>query len=129
MLPDRNPAVLGPLDKATPGPSLRGRLGGRADTGVAPFAVVCGFDGGRVAEGGARFADMEGEGDDRDATAPFVCMPGGIGRLTLVGPGTTGEATTVGAIETAPASERQQILEAQPDDDAWARVSQSGGMA
>lgn len=32
---------------------------------------------------GSLLADIEGEGDDVEELIPFVCMPGGIGRLTF----------------------------------------------
>ena len=57
-----------------------------------------GLEGWRTAEG-ARFADMEGDGEERDGATPLVWMPGGMGRLTLVATGAAGAAATVGAIE------------------------------
>lgn len=70
---------------------------------MAPFAVG-GLDGGRVADGGARLADMEGEGDERGAVMLLVWMPGGTGRLILVEAGAAGAATAVGAIDDEPAA-------------------------
>jgi len=103
MLADLRPALLWPLPSACPEPSLRCRLGGRADAGVAPFAVG-GLEGWRLADGGARFADMEGDGDERDAVTPLVWIPGGIGRFILVEVGAAGAATAVGAIDDEPAA-------------------------
>jgi hypothetical protein len=41
--------------------------------------------GGCLALGGGFFADIDGDGDDfEDAIAPFVWMPGGTGRFTLL---------------------------------------------
>jgi hypothetical protein len=40
------------------------------------------LDGWRTADG-AGFADIEGDGEDFDELTPFVCMPGGTGRLIL----------------------------------------------
>jgi hypothetical protein len=104
MLADRRPALLCPLPNTCPETSLRCRLGGRADAGVAPLAVG-GLDGWRPpAEEGARLADMEGDGDERERGTPFVWIPGGMGRLILVGAETGGAATTVGAILMGPAA-------------------------
>jgi hypothetical protein len=98
MLADLRPALLWPLPSACPETSRRGRLGGRAEVGVGPVAVG-GLDGWRTAEGGARLADMEGDGEEREDGTPFVWMPGGIGRFILVWAGVAGAATTVGAID------------------------------
>lgn len=51
---------------------------------------------------GAFFADMEGEGDEDEAAAPFVCMPEGMGRLGFGYGGMTGGGigVVVGAIAT-----------------------------
>ncbi len=65
--------------------------------GVGPLAVG-GLEGWRAAEGGARLAEMEGDGDDREDVTPLVWMPGGMGRLILVGAEAAGAAATVGAI-------------------------------
>lgn len=101
MLADRRPALLWPLPNTCPEGSRRDRLGGRGAVGVGPFAVG-GLDGWRTADG-ARLADIEGEGDERDdAATPLVCMPGGTGRLILVatGAGPAGAAAaTVGAMD------------------------------
>jgi len=101
MLADLRPALLWPLPSTCPGPSLRCRFGGRTGVGAGPF-VVGGLEGWRgAAEGVARFADMDGDGDEREVMTPLVWMPGGMGRLSLVGAGATGAATTVGAIAGA----------------------------
>jgi len=60
-----------------------------------PFAVG-GLEGGRgVAEVGARLADMDGDGDERDTVTPLVWMPGGMGRLIFVGAGDAVAAMTL----------------------------------
>jgi hypothetical protein len=103
MLADLRPALLWPLPNTCPEVSLRCRLGWRADAGAVPFAVG-GFEGWRAAEEGARLADMEGDGDEREAVTPLVWMPGGMGRLILVGgagAGAAGAATPVGAMDRA----------------------------
>jgi hypothetical protein len=83
---------------------LRCRLSVRADVGVVPLAVG-GLEGWPPAEGGARLAGMEGDGDERDRVVPLVWMPGGIGRLILVETVVVvGVATAVGAIVYGPAA-------------------------
>jgi len=44
---------------------------------------------------GGFFAERDGDGDEPDATAPFVWIPGGAGRLGLGGRGMTGGGTAV----------------------------------
>lgn len=96
-LADLRPALLWPLPSICAEASRRARFGGRADDGVVPL-VVGGIEGWRTAEG-ARLADMDGDGEERDViTAPFVCMPGGMGRFALVATDTAEAAATVGAI-------------------------------
>jgi hypothetical protein len=114
MLADLKPALRWGLPIAFPGPSLRCRFGGRADAGVVPFAVG-GLEGWRPAEEGARFADTEGEGDEREGATPLVWMPGGIGRFifVVVGTGPGGAATTVGAIDGASCRQGQERRETQ----------------
>jgi hypothetical protein len=63
------------------------------------------LEGWPPAEGGARLAGMEGDGDERDRMVPLVWMPGGIGRLILVETVVVvGVATAVGAIVYGPAA-------------------------
>lgn len=106
MLAERRPALLWPLPSGCPDRSLRGLLGGRADAGAVPLAVG-GLEGWRTAEG-ARLADMDGEGEEREAAMPFVWIPGGIGRLILGGAmgaaddTATGPAGAIGAGELPP---------------------------
>ena len=103
MLADLRPALLWPRPNPCPEPSLRCRLSVRADVGVVPLAVG-GLEGWPPAEGGARLAGMEGEGDERARGVPLVWMPGGIGRLILVETVAVGVATAVGAIVYGPAA-------------------------
>ena len=119
MLADLRPALLWPLPNTCPETSLRCRLGGRADAGAVPFAVG-GFEGWRVAEGGARLADMEGDGDERDVVTPLVWMPGGMGRLILVAVGAAGVATAVGAIDGWASCRRGQQHGFLPPDSGFA---------
>lgn len=69
------------------------------------------MDGWRTADG-AGFADIEGDGEDFDELTPFVCMPGGTGRLIL---DVMFDCTAVitGAIvnSNAPSRGRRQALE------------------
>lgn len=58
-----------------------GRLAGRGGTPFAPLDVG-GFDGWRTVDG-AGLVDIDGDGEDLEDLTPFVCMPGGIGRLIL----------------------------------------------
>jgi hypothetical protein len=103
MLADLRPALLWPRPIPCPEASLRCLLSVRADVGVVPLAVG-GLEGWPTAEEGARLADMEGEGEERDRAAPLVWMPGGIGRFILVETAPVGVATTVGAIVYGPAA-------------------------
>jgi len=100
MLADRNPTPLCPLPRGGPGPgSRRILIVGRVAPGVVPPAEG-GFEGWRTVDG-ARFAAMDGDGDERDGATPLVWMPGGMGRLTFVAAGElTGgaAAVTVGAM-------------------------------
>jgi hypothetical protein len=59
---------------------------------LVPF-VVGGLEGWRTTDG-ARFADIEGEGDERDEATPLVCIPGGGGRLILDATDADGVAVT-----------------------------------
>lgn len=71
MLADRNPALLCPLPRGGPGPgSRRILIVGRVAPGVVPPADG-GFEGWRTADG-ARFAAMDGDGDERDGATPLV---------------------------------------------------------
>jgi hypothetical protein len=87
--------------------SFRGRLAGR---GGAAFALLDGggLEGWRTADGGG-LADIEGEGEDLDELTPFVCMPGGTGRL-IFDVMFDCTAVTTGAIGTlnAPSRSRRQ---------------------
>ena len=100
MLADLSPALLWPLPRAC---SLRDRLGGRADTGVGPFAVG-GFDCCRAIEGVRCFVGTDGDGDEReDMPTPFVWMDAGMGRPVFIfeevdATGTPGGMTIVGAM-------------------------------
>jgi hypothetical protein len=90
MLADLSPALLCPRPSICPGGSFRCRFAGFAAFWPIAFG---GFDGWRAVEGG-RFADMDGDGDDLEDMAPLVWIPGGAGRLTLVGmPGWTAVMT------------------------------------
>jgi hypothetical protein len=93
MLADLKPALLWPRPSTGAVISLRGRLAGRGGTEFAPLDVG-GLEGWRAADGGG-LADSEGEGDDLEELTPFVCMPGGTGRLIFVLDWT---AVTTGAI-------------------------------
>lgn len=89
--------------------SFRGRLAGRGGAELAPLDVG-GLDGWRTADGGG-FEDIDGDGEDFDELTPFVCMPGGTGRLILdVMLDCT--AVTTGAIVNlnAPSRGRRQAL-------------------
>lgn len=106
MLADLRPALLWPRPSPCPcpEPSLRCRLSVRADVGVVPLAVG-GLEDWPPAEGGARLAGIEGDGDERDRAVPLVWIPGGIGRLILVVTVVVvGVATAVGAIVYGPAA-------------------------
>jgi hypothetical protein len=63
--------------------SRRDRLTGRTVDAVMALSLAeC---GGCFALGGGFFADIDGDGDDfEEIMAPFVWIPGGIGRFTLL---------------------------------------------
>jgi hypothetical protein len=61
-LAERRPALRWPRPSICPEASRRGRFCGRAEGGFAPL-VVGGLEGWRTADG-ARFADMDGDGED-----------------------------------------------------------------
>lgn len=78
-------AFLCPLPKACVEPSLLSlfALLGPADPFTTPLLVAeCGAF---FAEFGNLALDSEGEGEDVEEFMPFVCMPGGTGRLILAG--------------------------------------------
>lgn len=101
---DRRPALFRELRPSCADVSRRARFCGRgawlpAPLGVGP-ALMAGF-----ALVGALLAVMEGdgEGDGRAGPVPFVCMPGGIGRLAF--PAGTGGGAAVATGPIASVSE------------------------
>ena len=98
MLADLSPALLrDPRPAICAGMSRLLRLGGRTAVTVAPFVLT--VIGGCLAVDGGFLADRDGEGDDVEELTPFVWMPGGTGRLALVGMTGGGTAVTeTGAI-------------------------------
>jgi hypothetical protein len=98
VLADLRPALLWALINVCPGTSRRARLAGRADPGVVALFADGGWDDWRKAGGGARFTDIEGEGDERDGVTPLVWILGGTGRLGFVAPGVAAAAPAFGSV-------------------------------
>lgn len=86
MLADRKPTLLFlcPLPNICPGVSLLARLADRTPALVFPVPLLVAEFGG-LPLCGSLPVDIEGDGEEVDECMPFVCIPGGIGRLTLAG--------------------------------------------
>lgn len=122
MLADRRPALLWPLPNVSADISLRTRLGGRPDAGAVPFAAG-GIDGWRTTEG-ARLAEMDGDGEERDGATPLVWIPGGMGRLILVATGAADAMPTAGAMVGVGCRPRSfLVLQTQIAPGAWCLAS------
>ena len=81
MLEERTPTLpfLCPRPSNWELPSRRFRF---ADRGAeVPFPLVVAECGAAFAAGGRRPVDIEGEGEEVEELIPFVCIPGGTGRL------------------------------------------------
>ena len=98
ILPDRRPTLLflWPRPSNCTGVSRRVRLADRAPEALVATALPAAEVGGCFAPDVPLLADIDGEGEELAALMPFVCIPGGIGRLTL--PGTVLAAVAEGAI-------------------------------
>lgn len=79
MPADGKPPLLWPRPSAGAGMSLRGRLAGRG--GATFVALEVGVLEAWLTADGGGLADIEGDGEDLDELTPFVCIPGGTGRL------------------------------------------------
>ncbi len=51
---------------------------------LLPAPLLVAEFGGYLAADGSLLADIDGEGEEVEECMPFVCIPGGTGRLTLV---------------------------------------------
>ena len=76
-------ALLCPLPKAWVEPSLLKRFADRGPDAPTPLLVA--EWGGFFAEFGNLALDNDGDGEDVEELMPFVCIPGGTGRLILAG--------------------------------------------
>jgi hypothetical protein len=118
ILPDRRPTLLflWPRPSNCTGVSRRVRLADRAPEALVATALPVAEVGGCFAPDVPLLADKDGEGEEVAALMPFVCMPGGIGRLTL--PWTVLAAVADGAIFGAliGADRRSHVTTSSPGD-------------